>query len=428
MTASDARTGGLAPLRVPDFRLLLGGFALGQLLMPLQFLTQILWMQEFAPKDVWLILVALIGASRGVGALTFGLYGGALADRFDRRQLLLATQGLQLVTTVGIAALMFVSAGGAVAFALFFFLTFLHAGLQSIDAPTRLAIVPDILGPDLTPAGISLNQAAAQLAMPVGMFATGFIVHAFGFGGAYLLSAVGHVVTLVFLALMSYRAAARRGRPGRYGLGEALHDVREGLAYARHHPLILGVIVLVVTMMSLGFPAVANLGPTWVTTVVGVPIKNVGYVVMWWGLGALVAALALARFSSIERRGALIGGGAVLFALSFVVFVADHTELNVAVGNFGIGVGMTVATVSSTILIQQLVPNEVRGRLMSIFQLNMGFAQLMTLPIAALGQWLTLPVLFPGLAALMLASVLLILIVKPDIVRARSPASYGGTG
>jgi ENTS family enterobactin (siderophore) exporter len=151
-------------------------------------------------------------------------------------------------------------------------------------------------------------------------------------------------------------------------------------------------------------------------------------VVMWWGLGALVAALALARFSSIERRGALIGGGAVLFALSFVVFVADHTALNVAVGNFGIGVGMTVATVSSTILIQQLVPNEVRGRLMSIFQLNMGFAQLMTLPIAALGQWLTLPVLFPGLAALMLASVLLILIVKPDIVRARSPASYGGTG
>ncbi|MDA0978258.1 MAG: hypothetical protein O3B72_06865, partial [Proteobacteria bacterium] len=69
----------LAPLRNRDFRLLFIGFALGQMLGPMQFLTQILWVQENAPRDIWLILVALIGASRGVGALTFGLYGGALA-------------------------------------------------------------------------------------------------------------------------------------------------------------------------------------------------------------------------------------------------------------------------------------------------------------------------------------------------------------
>ena len=82
---------------------------------------------------------------------------------------------------------------------------------------------------------------------------------------------------------------------------------------------------------------------------------------------------------------------------------------------------MTVATVSATIYIQQAVPNEVRGRLMSIFQLNMGFAQLMTMPIAALGQWLTLPVLFPLLAATMLGAILLILILRPEIIGARTP-------
>ena len=67
-------SGALAPLRIPAFRLLLGGFAIGQMLMPLQFITQIIWVQETAPDDIWLILVAFIGASRGVGALTFGLY------------------------------------------------------------------------------------------------------------------------------------------------------------------------------------------------------------------------------------------------------------------------------------------------------------------------------------------------------------------
>ena len=85
-------SGALAPLNTRDFRYLLAGFAIGQMLMPLQFITQILWVQHFAPRDIWLILVALIATSRGLGALSFGLYGGALADRYDRRKLLIIIQ------------------------------------------------------------------------------------------------------------------------------------------------------------------------------------------------------------------------------------------------------------------------------------------------------------------------------------------------
>ncbi len=114
---------GLAPLRNRDFRFLLVGFAISQMLMPLQFFTQIFWVQQNAPKDVWLLLVSLIGASRGIGALTFGLYGGALADRFDRRKLLVVTQTLLLLTTLAISALIFLSDGSVPGFILFFSLT-----------------------------------------------------------------------------------------------------------------------------------------------------------------------------------------------------------------------------------------------------------------------------------------------------------------
>jgi MFS family permease len=103
------------------------------------------------------------------------------------------------------------------------------------------------------------------------------------------------------------------------------------------------------------------------------------------------------------------------------VFVIDHRVVNVVIGDLGLGAGMTITSVSSTILIQQLVPNEVRGRIMSIFQLNMGFAQLMTMPIAMFAQWLTLSVLFPIVAAVTLGSVALILILRPEIMRARAP-------
>jgi len=401
----------LGPLANKNYRLLLSGFALGQLLMPLQFLTQILWVQNSAPQNIWLILVALVAASRGIGAVTFGLYGGALADRFDRRKLLILTQALLVIITLAIAGLMHADIDGVLGFVLFFALALLGAGLQAIDMPTRLAIVPDVLGPELTPAGMSLNQVAGQLAMPVAMIGTGFFIDEFGYGGAYLLSVIGHLLTIVFLGLMSYHSEPRPQQP-RYGFRDALTDVREGFTYARGHHVVLWVIILLVTMMGLGYPATASLGPTWITTVVGVEIRDLGFVVMTWGVGSLIAAIALTRFSAVERRGRLIGIGALLFALSFIVFVGHDSVLNAVIGNLGLGAGMTITTVSSTILIQQLVPNEVRGRIMSIFQLNMGFAQLMTMPVAILAQWLTLAVLFPVLAVITTLAVSLILVTR----------------
>lgn len=393
---------------------------MGQMLMPLQFFTQILWVQEQAPKDIWLILVALIGASRGVGTLTFGLYGGALADHFDRRRLLLVTQLLLILTTFFISIVMYFSDGSALMFGLFFVVTFLSAGLQSIDAPTRLALVPDILGTALTPAGISLNQVASQLAMPVALFASGFIIEALGFSGAYMFSALGHLIMIGFLVAMHHRAASVGGAyHSRYGMKATIDDIRVGLNYARHHSVVFWVILLLICMMGLGFPATASLGPTWITTVVGVSIPYIGVVAMAWGIGALVAAVGLTFFSSVERRGMLIAAGSILFSLSFLVFVTDHTVLNVVIGNFGLGAGMTITTVSSTILIQHSVPNEVRGRIMSILQLNMGFAQLMTMPVAFLGQIFTLPVLFPILAVVTLTIVCAILVTQPQVYKAR---------
>ena len=173
--------------------------------------------------------------------------------------------------------------------------------------------------------------------------------------------------------------------------------------------------------MSFAYPPTASFGPTWVTTVVEVPIRDMGFVVMFWGVGSLAGAVLMARLASFERRGLLIGVGAVLFSMGFLVFVAGYQVWNVVLGNTILGMGMTMTMVSSTILIQHLAPNEVRGRVMSIFQLNMAFAQLMTMPVALLGQWLTLQVLFPWLAVMTLVMVSLILVTQRQIIRSQIP-------
>jgi predicted MFS family arabinose efflux permease len=102
-----------------------------------------------------------------------------------------------------------------------------------------------------------------------------------------------------------------------------------------------------------------------------------------------------------------------------VIFVFGKNELNIMIGNFGLGAGMTTMMVSSTILIQHIAPSDMRGRIMSIFQLNMAFAQLMTMPIALLAQWLGLAALFPVLSYLTVLMVVIVLFWQPQLVRAK---------
>lgn len=388
---------GFAPLRVRDFRLLLAGLVVSSALMPLQFVTQIFWIQENVGSGGEILLVGLIGSMRGIGALTFGLYGGALADRFDRRKLLMVTQSCGILINLCVASIMWLTDGGPLALTAFFVLTLFASGTFAIDAPTRQAMVPDVLGPSLLPAGISLNTAGMQIAMPISLFASGLLIESLGFAAAYALSGFGLLCEVVALAFMRYRPHAVANR-GRYGFRKTVADVREGVRYTRSNPTVQWVILLMVAMMALGFPAVANLGPTWITTVVDVPFKYFGFIALTWGLGAFAASLAMTRFSAYPRKGRLLVLGSIGFAAGFVVFAIPNIPAAV-IGNLILGISLATAQIASMTLVQLLVPNEVRGRVMSLLQLNMGLAQLLTFPVAVVAQATSLELVFPVLAA-----------------------------
>lgn len=409
---------GFAPLRVREFRLLFAGHVVAQALMPLQFVTQIFWVQTFADESYRILLIGLIGTSRGAGALLFGLYGGALADRFDRRRLLMATQSTALGLNVAVATLMAISDGGPLALAVFFVLTFFASGMFGIDSPTRQAMVPDLLGPRLTPAGISLNSAGMQVAMPMSIFVSGFLIDSLGFSRTYALSGAGHAAEVAMLLLMRYQTRHAGLIAGRsYGFRQTVRDVRDGFAYTRGEPVIFWIILLMIATVGLGFPPTANLGPTWVTTVVGVSIRNFGFIAIAWGLGAFTASLLLTRYSLFERKGALLALATVGFGISFVIFATPRVPFAI-IGNFGLGASLAVSQITSMSLVQHLVANEVRGRVMSLLQLNMGFAQLLTLPLAAIATGVSLEVLFPALAFTLLALVVVINLTHTQIWRA----------
>jgi predicted MFS family arabinose efflux permease len=250
------------------------------------------------------------------------------------------------------------------------------------------------------------------------ILASGFVIEALGFGATFALAALGPALDLAALSRIRHRRAGPPATDGAHGAGRALRDVRDGIDYARRARVVAGVIAIVLATFTLGMPAVASLGPTWVTTVVGVPYRWFGLVAMTWGVGGLATSIALTRFGGYERKGALIVAAAVGFGLSFAIFALGRSAPTVALGNLGLGASVAALQITSTALLQSVVPNAVRGRVMSLLQLGMGVSQLVALPVAALGQAVSLELLFPCLALLLLGTVAWLAFTQPEIRRA----------
>ncbi|MDE2744351.1 MAG: MFS transporter [Chloroflexota bacterium] len=418
-----SRPGMMEPLRLREFRLLLTGFIVGQSMMPLQFVASIAWIQFVADDSVEIIMVGAIGTIRGIGMIGFGLFGGALADRFDRRRLLMVTQAVAFVANMLIAVVMWTGSGGTTEIIIFFALTIVASSAHAIDGPTRNAITPEILGPRLTPSGIALNSAAMQFAMPIAIFASGLMIDHLGHGAVFAISSLGHLGEVFILAMMSYRtvfSAAHLASRGQ-GPGQAIRDIRDGFRYARSKAVILWTVLIVVLMMSLIMPPTGTLGPQWVTTVVGASWSQFSYIAVFWGGGAMIASLFLVRFSWIERKGLLTGLGVIVMALGFVVFTNPPTVINAMMGNLLLGVGMSIAMVSANATLAYETPNEIRGRIMGLIFLGMGIAQAVGLPLGAVAQSLTMETLFPPMSYAVLAILAVIIVLRPVILRARVP-------
>lgn len=120
---------------------------MGSALMPMQFVTQVLFLADRTGEGSRLVLAGLLGATRGGAMLGFSLFGGALADRFDRRKLLMVTQTLGMLTSAAVAVVMLTSPGGdAVTVALFLVLIFVASGLGAVDAPSTRGRTPRSCG------------------------------------------------------------------------------------------------------------------------------------------------------------------------------------------------------------------------------------------------------------------------------------------
>jgi MFS family permease len=428
--STDAETtvapaGRLSPVRAlrhRDYSLMWLGMLFGSALMPMQFVTQILFLSEHSGESSRLVLSGLLGAARGAAMLTFSLFGGALADRFDRRRLLMVSQSFGLLTGVVIAVVMLTTPGGQVlTLSLFIALIFVSSGLGSIDGPTRLSMVPELVGREDLPNAIALDAVAFQLGFPLGLPLTGVLIDAIGFGWTYVVTLGAYASLIITVALMKYRPVRRTGhvRPSLFA------DIRFGVSYARSRPAVLWLIAISFAVGGLGLPVVANLGPVWTSRVLGLSPTGVGFLAMTWGVGAMVGSLLMTNVGHFKSKGYLVLCAAAGFAVCVVLFGYSRIVPLSAVINLGLGSMLTVSSVASTSLVQRMVHNDVQGRVMSLFMMSGGLSQLLTLPIGGLAQWATFEFTMPLMGWISLATIAAIALTQPAVRNAgREEAAY----
>lgn len=353
-------------------------------------------------------LLGVLGVSRGAGMLIFSLFGGAWADRMDRRTLLMVTQSMAL----GVYGLLSVLVILDVApLWLAFFLIFISASVESVDGPARQALIPHLVPREHLPNAVALFMAAQVSSYAFLPPLAGIAIAGIGVGGAFAVSLIGHVVVIAALLTLKVRA-----RPG-VVRGNVVAGIGHGITYAARSPSVMWIIAFGLFVGVLGFPIISTLAPYWMENELG--LGAVGWTLMgWtWGIGTLVSTISLSSGDHSRHLGKVVVYASTGFGLTLVAFGLTRSVPVAALFWCLNGTCFTANMIASTSLLQLLVSNEYLGRVMSLRAVSGALNQFAAAPLGAIADGVGIGRMVPAVAAL-----LAMLIAVPS---ALSPAVRG---
>jgi len=321
------------------------------------------WMQKVAQS--WLVF-ELTNSSFYLGLddffgqlpiLLFTLLGGVIADRHDRKRLLIGSQFVQMATAFALAALVF---QGRVHVGYILALSFTAGLAQAFGGPAYQALIPSLVNKRDLPNAIALNSTQFNLARVFGPLAAGVTMAALGAAGCFTLNGVSFLIVIVALMSLSVMHIPPTDRK------PILEELKSGIAYARSEPTIIALTVLASMTTFLGLPLLTFL-PIFAREIFHGEIGRYSWMMAFSGMGAVTGALVIAwlgRFKHMGRTLLIVqlvfGGLIAAFAMSRIYWLSNLLL-------FLSGGTLLVVFSMSASLVQLIVPDHLRGRVMSIY-------------------------------------------------------------
>jgi MFS family permease len=378
-------------LRHKDFRIFLAG----------SFLSNIgTWMQSLA--QAWLVLqlsnspfyLGLDGFANTIPIAIFALLGGVAADRLDRRRLLLWTQGVMCALALMLAVL---AQFEIITVWEVIFFSFCTGLAQSIAWPVYQAVLANIVPRENMSQAIALNSTQFNLARMIGPLFGAVALSSIGTAGCFYANAFSFVG--VMYAMYRLRQPTNRRSPEEMQQG-VLESMREGLGYMVANKALLWLLISMAVTTLLGVPLVTLL-PVFARDVLTIGASGLGILVGAFGAGAVAGGILVAILGDFHGKGRFVVNGMAFFVVGMIGFAVSRNVLISVICLFFTGFSMVSFVSVINTVIQNSVPDHLRGRAMSLFVFAFGGVMpLANLLAGTLAKFYTAPhaLLMQGLA------------------------------
>jgi len=300
--------------------------------------------------------------------ILFSLIGGVFADRYDRRRTLLMSQIVQMSTSGALALLMYFQ---VVEIWQILALSFVTGCAQAFGGPAYQSLIPSLVDKKDLPNAVALNSIQFNVARVLGPLAFGVILGAFqryGYSEPQAMNACFLLNSLSFLVVINTLMMLRVKHIPPATSGKMQDELKSGLSYVRYHANLAALIVLAAATTFLGF-AVLTFLPIFTKQIFHEDANTFAHLMAFSGAGSIVGALVVAWLGKFPKMGwtallvqAAYGLLIIAFAMSRVLWLSDILL-------FFTGAALMIVFSTVTSLVQLIAPNEMRGRVMSIYML-----------------------------------------------------------
>jgi MFS family permease len=317
-------------------------------------------------------LLGVVGFFGQIPTLLLAPFAGVLVDRWNRHRILMVTQVLSMLQSVALAALTF---SGAITVVEILALQMVQGVINAFDTPARQAFVVEMVTDraDL-PNAIALNSSMVNASRIIGPSIGGIIIAAVGEGWCFALDAVSYLAVIASLVAMRLEKS-----PARTAETRLLEELRSGLHYVGSFPPVRESLFLIAIVGTMGMPYTV-LMPAIAANVLHGGAHTLGYLMTASGFGALAGAFYLASRRSVLGLGRVMVIATAAFGAALIAFSLSHRLWLSLLILPVVGGGMMVEMASTNTILQTIVADDMRGRVMSYYTM----AFLGTAPLGSL--------------------------------------------
>jgi len=320
--------------------------------------------------------LALINACRLLPVFVFSVPAGYLADRYDRRMLLILVQAAMMVMTMALATLIMVH-GPVWSFAL---VVAVRSCIATMDPPIRQALIPALAPQGRMAGAIAMSQSQMNLARVIGPSISGGLLTVAPLPLVFWINAASSLAVLASLLVIRPREAVASNKKRAFKAG-----TREALAYVSGRPVVGALILLSIAPMVFGFPYTSMMA-MFARNLFHFNAAQMGGLVTASAVGAVIGSSVLSFGEDFKPSGILLAGSVAAFGASLLVFINSRGFVFAAIALVAVGIAAHAYRTLTRIALQLEVPDELRGRIMSVALMDRGFIPLGAMLISLIAQ------------------------------------------